>query len=311
MTLVRRPLTRAEGAAFTWLVAQAGLALLWPFGTGSPFGGRVGIALPVAGLCVAGAVLVPAAPRLVAVAGGWGACVVLVLVVPHNLVMQVAFGQPVEAPLVFAFVGGLLCGLAADARRVRTGRGCRVCGRTRPVARRPDGTLVAPRWARVAVGVAVFVPLAGFTLQHWSWALGVPLGTTRAGEMSGTIAVSLFVLGAVPAVGAVLTAGLARGWSQRFPRWVPGLAGRRVPAALAITPPLVAGLLVGQYGALMTRCVAFGLTPACDPGGAGEAALAGQWAFTATYPVFLVWGAALLVATLGFRATTRPCPVCL
>lgn len=45
---------------------------------------------------------------------------------------------------------------------------------------------------------------------------------------------------------------------------------------MAITPPLVAGLLVGQYGTLMTRCVAFGLTSACDPGGAGESALDGQ-----------------------------------
>lgn len=247
--------------------------------------------------------------RLVPVLAGWTACVLLVLVVPRNLVMVLAFRQPVEPPLLFAMLGGVLCGLAADAFRVRTSPGCRRCGRTRPVVRRPDGTLVPPRWARVATAVAVVVPLAGFTLPHWLWALGIPLGTTRTAELSGA-AFPLFVLGAVPAVGALLTAGLARGWSQRFPRWVPGLAGRRVPAALAIAPPLVAGLLVGQYGALMTRCVAFGMTPACDPGGTGEAALAGQWAFTATYPVFLVWGAALLVATAGYRATTRACPAC-
>lgn len=248
--------------------------------------------------------------RLVPVALGWSACLLLVLVVPRNLVMRLAFGQPLAPALVLALLGGILCGFVAEAYRVRTAPGCRRCGRSRPVVRRADGTLVPPRWARVATRVAVVVPLAGFTLPHWLWALGVPLGTTRAAEMSRTAAFPLFVLGAVPALGALLTAGLARGWSQRFPRWVPGLAGRRVPAALASTPPLVAGLLVGQYGALMTRCVAFGLTSACDPGGTGEAALAGQWAFTATYPVFLVWGVALLAATAGYRATTRACPAC-
>src|SRR5690606_5586783 len=46
-------------------------------------------------------------------------------------------------------------------------------------------------------------------------------------------------------LGVVLTLGLIRPWGEVFPRWVPGLAGRRVPVAAAAVPGgLVAVMLL-------------------------------------------------------------------
>jgi hypothetical protein len=64
------------------------------------------------------------------------------------------------------------------------------------------------------------------------------------------------------------------------------------------------GLLVGQYGAMMTSCLAFGITRTCAPEG-GADVLDGSWAFAGTYPVFLAWGVCLLGAALGYVHTRR------
>ncbi|MEV0700358.1 hypothetical protein AB0I53_20940 [Saccharopolyspora sp. NPDC050389] len=44
--------------------------------------------------------------------------------------------------------------------------------------------------------------------------------------------------------GAVLTWGLIRPWGERFPRWIPGAAGRPVPVNLAVVPALTVAVLV-------------------------------------------------------------------
>lgn len=321
-SIIRRlPASSHAGLAVSvWLALQALLAALWPLGSGSPFGGRTDLALVVVSASVGGAVLCAATarsrrlPRLLPIAAGWAACALLCLVVPGNLVMRLVFGltsDPALGQQVFAMVGGVLCGAAAEEHRRRTTPGCGTCGRGRTAIGRPDGTVVAPGWMRAATYAAAIVPLLGFTLPHWSWMLGIPLGTTESGAISAGIPFSLFLLGALPAAGAVLTLGLARPWGQRFPRWVPILADRRVPRGFAFAPPLAVGALVGQYGAMMTGCLAFGMTRRCDPQGSAAAALDGQWAFAATYPVFLVWGLALLIAALGYWAMTRPpCASC-
>ncbi|MGW5643228.1 hypothetical protein ACWEV3_21320 [Saccharopolyspora sp. NPDC003752] len=44
--------------------------------------------------------------------------------------------------------------------------------------------------------------------------------------------------------GAALTWGLIRPWGERFPRWIPGAAGRPVPVDLAVVPALTVSVLV-------------------------------------------------------------------
>ncbi|MFF5171585.1 hypothetical protein ACFY3U_02990 [Micromonospora sp. NPDC000089] len=100
-------------------------------------------------------------------------------------------------------------------------------------------------------------------------------------------------LGAFAVAGAILTLGLVRPWGERFPRWMVGLAGRRVPTMLAVVPATVVALAVtaGSLG-LVTAPRFWELT--------------GGLSLT-TLPMLLwpVWGVALAVATYAYRLRRR------
>src|SRR5512142_1840942 len=73
--------------------------------------------------------------------------------------------------------------------------------------------------------------------------------TLRRGQESGTWTSGLF-LATFGLVGAVLMLGLIQRWGEVFPRWMIGLAGRRVPIALAVVPAALVSvlLIVGGIG---------------------------------------------------------------
>jgi len=132
----------------------------------------------------------------------------------------------------------------------------------------------------------------------------------RRGQEQGTWTSGLF-LATFALVGAVLMLGLAQRWGEVFPRWWIGLAGRRVPIALAVVPAaLVAVLLVVGGVAIWS-----GLGPMVAALEAGEATGIGVLgdAFFQVGPTLLfpVWGMALAVATLGYyyrrRGVCRAC----
>ncbi|MEU5868873.1 hypothetical protein ABZ815_47440 [Nonomuraea sp. NPDC047529] len=240
-------------------------------------------------------------------AAGWAAAAALALVAPGNLVMRLAFGKLDDPLLVrqalFAALG-VLVALATVRFGTRTA--------ARPHERRSDGTVRPALWARAAAWAAAGLPVLGFSVPHLLWGLGLPLGVaegSRAGlaELGGS-AVFWALLVAGPVAGGLLTLGLIARWGQIFPRWVPVAGGRRVPRGLAVVPAAAVGLLVGQYGAMMTSCLTFGVTRACAPGGGSEV-LDGSWGFAGTYPVFLLWGTSLLAAAAGYLHTTARAPL--
>ena len=71
----------------------------------------------------------------------------------------------------------------------------------------------------------------------------------RRGQESGMWISGLF-LATFGLVGAVLMLGLVQRWGEVFPRWMIGLAGRRVPIALAVVPASIVSvlLIVGGIG---------------------------------------------------------------
>jgi len=93
-------------------------------------------------------------------------------------------------------------------------------------------------------------------------------------------------------LGAVLTLGLIRPWGEVFPRWVPGLAGRRVPVAAAAVP-----------GGLIAVTLTFSVVPMLVLfSGQGLAqGLAGAVIFPCWY-----WGPALALAVWGYVAYRTP-----
>ena len=105
--------------------------------------------------------------------------------------------------------------------------------------------------------------------------------------------------------------GLVQRWGEVFPRWMIGLAGRRVPIALAVVPASLVSvlLIVGGIGiwsglAQMVANLA--------AGGAEGIELIGEIIFqVGPTLLFPVWGVALAVATLGYYYRRRgPCSVC-
>jgi hypothetical protein len=202
-------------------------------------------------------------------------------------------------------LGGFLWLAATVSYARRSGGACLHCGRrdgpegwTRPAR--------AARWGRAAVYAGMVVPVV-YALTRYAWALGVPLGITaehlRAGQEAGTWTSGLF-LANFGLVGAGLMLGLVQRWGEVFPRWMIGLAGRRVPIALAVIPAAIVSVVL----------IVGGLSIWSGYGQLDEAAAAtGQalWIVVGPTLLFPVWGAALALATLAYYYRRRgPCRVC-
>ena len=209
-------------------------------------------------------------------------------------------------------IGGFLWLAATVNYTRRSGDACLYCGRRDG----PEGWNSpdhAARWGRIAVYVAMVAPVF-YALTRYAWALGIPLGMSkehlRWGQESGTWISGLF-LANFGLVGAVLMLGLVQRWGEVFPRWMIGLAGRRVPIALAVVPASLVSvlLMVGGIGIwsdlarMVTNLVA---------AGAEEIEIIGEISFVVGPTLlFPVWGLALAVATLGYYFRRRgPCNVC-
>jgi hypothetical protein len=77
-------------------------------------------------------------------------------------------------------------------------------------------------------------------VPHGLWLLGVPFGIPAEqlpGMMQNIGLGSAVAVTVVPALGSLLTLGLAYRWGQVFPRWVPRLGRRRVPCSLPGVSP--------------------------------------------------------------------------
>lgn len=331
--LVRRHWSQWIGyAAAGWSALYATTALVWtvtgdgfPFGRGNPDSFGVlrnlppDIGAPVfATVLVATTVVMmvmlgthrPAAPLRMALLGfGWLVAGALLVIVPEPDVLALAgyaplllagapFGWPpgvdyaevFDWPLLnqaFAILGGFVIAgtVLTWQRRTRLRDGS-------PAWATP--TAVA-RWSKWAVYVAVAIPLF-YAISRYAWLVKIPLlvddefiddlhadGAAWAGAWLATFAV----------IGAVLTLGLVQQWGERFPRWMVGLAGRRVPVPLAVVPASVVSVLVTSAGLGLGSHLAASSLP-----------VSGFWIHLPQL-LWPVWGAALAAATLGYYLRRR------
>jgi hypothetical protein len=163
------------------------------------------------------------------------------------------------------------------------------------------------------VYVAMVAPVF-YALTRYAWALGFPLGMSeeelRRGQEGGMWISGLF-LATFGLVGAVLMLGLVQRWGEVFPRWMIGLAGRRVPIALALVPAaLVSVLLI--VGGIAIWSGLDQMVAALAAGGAEDRGIMGEILFqVGPTLLFPVWGVALAMAALGYYYRRRgPCSVC-
>ena len=214
---------------------------------------------------------------------------------------------------LLCLIGGFLW-LAATVCYARlSGDACLYCGRRDGPERwqRPDQ---AARWGRIAVYVAMVTPVF-YALTRYAWALGFPLGMGeeqfRRSQENGLLISGALSLGTFVLVGAVLMLGLVQRWGEVFPRWMSGLAGRRVPIALAVIPASLASVLLIVGGIGIWSGLDQMVANAAAAGSAGIG-LIGEIIFqVGPTLLFPVWGVALAVATLGYYYRRRgPCSVC-
>jgi hypothetical protein len=206
---------------------------------------------------------------------------------------------------LICLVGGFLWLAATVTYARRSADACLYCGRRDG----PDGWNSpgnAARWGRVAVYVAMVAPVL-YALTRYAWALGMPMGLSeevlRRGQASGEWTSGLF-LATFVLVGAALMLGLVQRWGEVFPRWAIGLAGKRVPVALAVIPAAIVSVLLMVAGITIWS----GYDQMAD-----AAVGSGQDVVVVVGPTLLfpVWGAALAVATLGYYYRRRgTCSVC-
>jgi len=249
-------------------------------------------------LVVLGAAVRRPASSVVATGVWIAAGTLLTAAFPLHLLFEIpaaAAGRPSDwrdllARLALVVGGALLAGLATS---VGPGRQ-RGVAPYRPVAR------WTVRWGYAAVAL----PIVGWALPHALWVLGVPFGISAAelADIRTNLSLAAAVaITAVPPSAALLTLGLIHRWGQRFPRWVPRVGDRVVPPQLAILPAGIVALALVTYGLLsagvLVRSVADGTRTWSE--------LAQGWAVAATTLVFLSWGVALGVTTLGYHLATR------
>jgi hypothetical protein len=304
-------------AAALWALIYGVLGVTWALGTpGYPWGasdsdpdGALSVlagTTPGFGWWIAAFSLVTAASALALTGNSghrtplvpaWTIAALLVLVIPDSrLLMGVAYTPLLMvAPLFGWELGGttfadawpwpvlnqLVCvlgGLLLAAAALAYGR------------KRERRTWFSPERGRVAVYVAFAVPLV-YCATRWAWALGIPLGVT--GEFMAEGEDGMWLAGAYLATfgafGGVLTLGLIQRWGEVFPRWIPGLRGKRVPPMLAVIPAGFVAIIVTVAGFTYIRFAVAGHFTADEWG---------AWLPECFWPI---WGAALATAAISYH----------
>ena len=149
-----------------------------------------------------------------------------------------------------------------------------------------------PRWM---VWVCHAQPLLLLPSSLWRLAvvLRLPVGWDQ--PMPWYAPIYAVALGVVSEGLASLVIGFVRPWGVRFPAWVPGIGGRRVPPLLAIAPASSAALLLTWISASFV----IGGRPFGEEGEQSPA-----W-MVALYAPILLWGPLLAAATVGYCLRLR------
>lgn len=157
------------------------------------------------------------------------------------------------------------------------------------------------RWAVVAAWVA-FLATVPPVLWRILMLLGVAPYALRDTYVSSPGAVA-YVLGLdlLQVAAGFCSLALIQSWGERWPRWVPGLAGREIPTMLvvvvaslgALAVLVITGALAVVFG---TRLLGFAEGPTPLDGTTGW----GFWLWLVLYLPWLAWGPALVVAIVGY-----------
>ncbi|MDP9862021.1 MULTISPECIES: hypothetical protein [Streptosporangium] len=162
-----------------------------------------------------------------------------------------------------------------------------------------------PRWVVRAAYAAALTALPSGIWRIAAMNFGVPLvehGAPPPGGHAPTMfdAQWWYIIGlsVVSEAVAFLTVGLVAEWGEVWPRWIPGLGGRRVPVLAAVVPAGIGAvvLLVFPYALIMSL---LGMKINGEPDGL----IVNGWqtvVFYLTYAPLALWGPLLAVVTAHY-----------
>jgi hypothetical protein len=158
-----------------------------------------------------------------------------------------------------------------------------------------------PTWAKVAAWAVPVTVLPSAVWRVVDWTGGLSGGEHPCAAPGAPLWEKIYVpsLSVVSLGLALLTLGLVRPWGEVFPRWMPGIGGRRVPVVLAAGAATTGALIVAT---LMLRGLVGGtprnpLPPGCTPPG---------WEILQFYAPMFLWPPLLLAVTWHYyRRRTR------
>ncbi|MFG2090505.1 MULTISPECIES: hypothetical protein [unclassified Spirillospora] len=175
-----------------------------------------------------------------------------------------------------------------------------------------------PRWARIAALAVPFtvLPSGLWRIAAFTFHLPIVSGRLRQGDTNGDLPswvpleVYVVLLSIVSELVAFTAIGLIARWGEVFPRWIPGLRGRRVPTMAAVIPAAVgAAILTVLWTVTVVNCVVFQETiqgrPLENDAPIGFHDWKGVLGVVAYAPLVL-WGPLLAAVTVAYyRRRTR------
>ncbi|MER6664459.1 hypothetical protein ABT256_07910 [Amycolatopsis japonica] len=158
-----------------------------------------------------------------------------------------------------------------------------------------------PTWANLAAHAAALVTVPS-GLWRIAMGLGLPVGFTTQGlaefGIPGWGTAYVFGLSLLSEALAFLTLGLVRPWGEVWPRWIPGLRGRRIPPLAAIIPAAAGAIvLIGLSVQWLFRWTQAGSSV---PPGTREDSPVYDIVMAACYAPLLLWGPLLAVVTVHY-----------
>ncbi|MFF5207096.1 hypothetical protein [Streptosporangium sp. NPDC000396] len=173
-------------------------------------------------------------------------------------------------------------------------------GRLRTVWRAAHAPVAGvPRWARIA---AFAVPFTVLPSSLWrlpaAFDDGFPLGER----------VYIAFLSILSELVAFTAVGLVATWGERFPRWIPGLRGRRVPTSAAVIPAALGAVVLTVLWTAAFVTHFSGVTLRGEPIPANFPTQAGGWKaaiFYVCYLPLLLWGPLLATVTYAYHRRRR------
>lgn len=172
-----------------------------------------------------------------------------------------------------------------------------------------------PHWARVA---ACAVPLTVLPASLWRIAactFHLPIarglgdaGDTPSGLPGVPIELYAVLLSVVSELVAFTAVGLVSTWGEVFPRWVPGLGGRRVPVPVAVLPAGLGAAVLTVLWTWVAVGVALGVQVDGSPRTGTTVVAFDDWQgvlAAVAYAPLLAWGPLLGAVTISYWRRRR------